>query len=93
LFSLRDKDGSNRHFYNRGIEIEYLLQEAGFFQLLQRREVVEEQEDEGGGSDALLSWRPRRSTIMDWIDVMVKVKDDTIALFYILRENPAICCV
>jgi hypothetical protein len=93
LFSLRDKDGSNRHFYNRGMEIEYLLQEAGFFQLLQRREDAEEQEDEGGGSDALLSWRPRRSTIMDWIDVMVKVKDDTIALFYILRENPALCCV
>jgi hypothetical protein len=73
LFSLRDKDETNRHFYNRGMEIEYILQEAGFFRLLQQK--------------------GRRSTIIDWIDVMVKVKDDSIALFYVLRENPALCAV
>ncbi|OEU11153.1 hypothetical protein FRACYDRAFT_246264 [Fragilariopsis cylindrus CCMP1102] len=88
LFSLRDKDGTNRHFHNRGMEIEYILQEAGFFRLLQQRG---EEEHEGRRQQR----RPRRrsSTIMDWIDVMVKVKDDSIALFYILRENPALCAI
>ena len=91
LFSLRDKVGTNRHFYNRGMEIEYILQEAGFFRLFQQRG----EEEHGGRRQQQQQWRPRRrsSTIVDWIDVMVRVKDDSIALFYILREYPALCAV
>lgn len=33
-FSLRDKDGADRHFRNRGLDVQYMLQEAGFFRLL-----------------------------------------------------------
>jgi len=71
-FSLRDKDGAKKHFQNRGLDIRYMLQEAGFFQLLRTREQTRDS---------------------DWINVMVKVRDDTIAIFCILRENPALCDV
>lgn len=71
-FSLRDKDGAKKHFRNRGLDVRYMLQEAGFFRLLRSRE---------------------QSRSSDWIDVMAKVRDDSIALFCILRENPALCDV
>mmetsp|Transcript_27365 Transcript_27365/g.58975 ORF Transcript_27365/g.58975 Transcript_27365/m.58975 type:complete len:616 (+) Transcript_27365:214-2061(+) len=69
-FSLRDREAADRHFRNRGLDIEYMLQEAGLFQLLQAGE---------------------QAGFSDWIDVMAKVKEDSIALFYILRENPTLC--
>mmetsp|Transcript_10405 Transcript_10405/g.30428 ORF Transcript_10405/g.30428 Transcript_10405/m.30428 type:complete len:629 (+) Transcript_10405:187-2073(+) len=69
-FSLRDREGANRHFRNRGLDIEYMLQEAGFVRLLQSGEQARDS---------------------DWIDVMAKVREDVIALFYILQENPALC--
>eukprot|EP00536_Pseudo-nitzschia_multiseries_P003564 jgi/Psemu1/8106/gm1.8106_g len=34
-FSLRDREEADRHFQNRGLDVEYMLQEAGFFRLLQ----------------------------------------------------------
>ena len=69
-FSLRDREAADRHFRNRGLDIKYMLQEAGLFRLLQAGE---------------------QAGVSDWIDVMAKVKDNSIALFYILRENPALC--
>jgi len=69
-FSLRDKDGANKHFQNRDLDIQYMLQEAGFFRLLRTKEEA-------------------RSS--DWINIMAVVRDDSIALFCILRENPALC--
>jgi hypothetical protein len=71
-FSLRDKDGAKRHFQNRGLDVQYMLQEAGFFRLLRAE-------------------KHHRARSSDWIDVMAKVGDDIIALFCILRENPALC--
>ena len=36
-FLLRVKNGANQQFWNRGMEIEYLLQKTGFFWLLQQQ--------------------------------------------------------
>lgn len=69
-FSLRDEEGAKRHFRNRGLDVRYMLQEAGFFRLIRSK---------------------HQARSSDWIDVMTKVKDDSIALFYVLRENPALC--
>jgi len=69
-FSLRDKDGAKKHFRNRGLDIRYTLQEAGFFRLLRAK---------------------KQAHSRDWIHLMAKVGDDSIALFCILRENPALC--
>jgi hypothetical protein len=76
-FSLRDKDGAKRHFRNRGLDIQYMLQEAGFYRLL--RAETNKHPNRGAACSS------------DWIDVMAKVGDDSIALFCILRENPALC--
>ena len=69
-FSLRDKEGSERHFRNRSLDVRYVLQGAGFFRLLRSK---------------------HRANNNDWIGVMAKVTDDSVALFYILRENPSLC--
>ena len=134
-FSLRDKHGIDQHFYNRGMEIEYILQEAGFFRLLQQQQQQQRSSSSGDGRNdsddtlrsntnprvldgrvmagtkirdekyhedinirtlhtALLTPPPLSqspSTDLDWITIMSKVKDDSIALFYILRENPILC--
>jgi len=75
-FSLRDKDGAKRHFVNRELDVQYMLQEAGFYRLLWAKNKY-----------------PNRAAARssDWIDVMAKLGDDSIALFCILRENPALC--
>ena len=69
-FSLRDKEGTKRHFQNRGLDVRFMLQEAGLFRLIRSKQQT-------------------RSS--DWIDVLSKVNDNSIALFYILRENPVLC--
>lgn len=69
-FSLRDKEGVERYFRSRSLDVRYKLQGAGFFRLLQSKQLAYND---------------------DWINVMAKVADDSIALFYVLRENPALC--
>ena len=69
-FSLRDKEGSRKHFRNRCLGIRYMLQEVGFFRMIQSKQQLHSSE---------------------WVHTMARVRNDSIALFYILRENPALC--